>query len=109
MRLRSRRKIEIERIHGVARRMMFRDIQRLEIVIRRLDFTAFHDGKTKRKKDSLDLFECLPYQVPRANRPNNAGQREVNALAGKGCAFRCGSYGLLKLFDYSLDVRTQTI
>src|SRR5580700_1522813 len=45
MRLRSRWKIEIERIHHVARRVMFRDIQRLEIVIRRLDLPAFHDGK----------------------------------------------------------------
>src|SRR3984893_2212112 len=37
--------------------------------------------------------------MARTNRPNNARQREVNALAGNDCAFRRGSYGLLKLLE----------
>ena len=109
MRRRSRRKLKVEGIHGVARRMMFGNIERLEIVVRRFDLIAFHDGKAKRKEDALDFFECLADQVRRPDWPNHARQREVDAFAGEGGCFRSGGYRLPKLLEAFFDVRSQFI
>src|SRR5579859_1285762 len=43
------------------------------------------------------------------NRPINAGQRKVNAVASKRRAFRFGGYLLLKLFEPFLDVGSELI
>ena len=51
---RAGRRLEIKSVHGVARGMMLGDIERLEIVVRRLDFRAFDDGEAEREKDALD-------------------------------------------------------
>ena len=80
-RLGAWRHVQIKRVHGVARGMMLGNIQRLEIVVGRLDFGPFDDAEAQRKKNPLDFGEGLPQQVARAEGADDAGQREIDVVA----------------------------
>src|ERR1700677_2730498 len=84
------RTFNIKGIHVVARRMVLRNIQRLEIVIRRLDFRAFHYRVSDRKKNALQLRVGLPDQVAGAQQPFHAGQGKIDAIALQRRQFRPG-------------------
>ena len=47
--------------------MMFGNVERLEIVVRRLDFGPFHHAEAEREENALDFLECLANQVARAD------------------------------------------
>jgi len=59
--------IDIERVHVVADRMEFGNIQGLEIVVRRFDFGAFDDGEADGEEDVFNFLEDLADQVMRAD------------------------------------------
>src|SRR5207249_10393580 len=82
-RLRVFRQVQIEGVHVVANGMKFRDIQRLEIVVRRFDFRAFDDGKTDGEKDVFDFLKNLADQVMGADGANDAGEGEVETFLPK--------------------------
>ncbi len=89
--------------------MVFRDIQCLEIVVRRFDLRAFYHAKAERKKDALDFLESLLDEVPRTNRPNHPRQGEINALASKRRALRRGDNCRMQLLKPLLDMAAQII
>src|SRR5437667_4806496 len=80
-RRRAFRQVQIEGVHVVADRMKLRDIQRLEIVVRRFDFGAFDDLAADAEENVFDFLEDLADQVMGADGANDAGKREVDALA----------------------------
>src|SRR4029077_12020398 len=82
-RLRALRQIDVERVHVVADRVEFGNVEGFEIVIRRFDFRAFDDGEADGDEDVLNFLEDLGDQVMRADGANDAGEREVNAFAGE--------------------------
>jgi len=55
------------------------------------------------------LLEDLTNQVVRADGPNDAGQREIDTLAGAGRFFRAGFNTFAALFDFGLDVGAELI
>ena len=54
---------EIKRVHVVANGMVLGNVQRFEIVVRRLDFGAFDDREANGKEDIFDFLEDLADQV----------------------------------------------
>jgi len=85
--------VEVKRVHVVADGMMLGNIQRFEIVVRRFDFRAFDDRKADREEDVFDFLHHGANQVVCADRSNDAGERQVDAI------FARGSY-LLGRFDF---------
>ena len=75
--------------------MMLGNVERLEIVVRRFDLRPFDHAEADGKKNALELFVGLADQVPRAERALDAGQREVDVIAGlrllfpRPLRFRC--------------------
>src|SRR5437016_12497708 len=69
---------QIEGVHVVADRMKLRDIQRLEIVVRRFDFGAFDDREADGEENVFDFLEDLADQVMGADGANDSGEREVD-------------------------------
>ena len=109
---RSRRalgQVNVERVHVVAHRMEFGNVQRLEVVIRRFDFGAFNNREANRKKDVLGFLEDLANEMARANRMDDAGEREVHALARERGLFRAGFDGSATGFNVQFNVSPQLI
>src|SRR5439155_9854710 len=69
---------QIEGVHVVADRMKLRDIQRLEIVVRRFDFGAFDDREADGEENVFDFLEDLADQVMGADGANDAGKGQVD-------------------------------
>ncbi len=61
--------------------MMLGDVERLEVVVRRLDLGPLDNAEPDRKKNPLQLFVRLPDKVPRPDRPLDARKRKINAFA----------------------------
>src|SRR5271170_4895014 len=81
---------DIESVHIVARGMMLGNVERLEIVVRRFDFGAGDDAEADGGEDAQKFVVGLADQVARADRALDAGEREVNFVAGCGALFhRC--------------------
>src|SRR5690348_3073632 len=76
--------IEIEGVHVVADRMKFGNVERFEIVVGRFNFGTFDNGETDGEEDVFDFLEDLADQMVRADGAADAGEREVNAIAGEG-------------------------
>ncbi len=68
-------------VHG-ARRMIFRNIQRGEIVIIILDLRSLSDFKTGLGKQCFDTFQCLCDGVSPAGMLATSRQRDINTLIG---------------------------
>ena len=104
MRRRSRRKIEVKRVHGVARGMVLGDVERLEIVVRRLDLSPSTTVKpSERKMRSISSKVCRTrWREPAAEPRRAARDRSVR---GRGPRLRPLGDGLLPLLDSALDVR----
>src|SRR5258707_7079583 len=89
--------------------MVLGDVERLKVVVGRFDFRAFYDGETDGKENVLDVLEVLTDEVVRADGAYDAGQREIDTLAGAGRFFRAGFNTFTALFDFGLDVGAQLI
>ena len=74
--------VEIESVHVVAHGMKFGNVERFEIVIRRFDFRAFDDGEADGKENVFDFLEDLANQMMRADGPDDAGERKIDAFVG---------------------------
>ena len=101
--------VQVKGVHIVADGMMFRNVQRFEIVIRRFDFRAFDDGKADREENVFDFLENLANQVMRADGADDAGERKIDALFG--CRRSCSAsfdFGLPR-FDLSIDVAAEFV
>ena len=61
--------------------MMFGNIQRLEVVVGRLDLRPLHHAEADGEENALQLFGGLANQVARPNRSLDAGKRKIDALA----------------------------
>ena len=72
---------DVESVHVVARGMVLGNIERLEIVVRRLDFRPFDHAEADGEKNALQLFVGLPDQVARADRALDAGKRKIDLIA----------------------------
>ena len=64
---------DVERVHVVARGMVLGNVERLEIVVGRLDFRPFDHAEADGKKNALEFFVGLADQVPRADRRSTPG------------------------------------
>ena len=106
---RALRQVQVERVHVVAHGMKFRNVQRLEIVIRRFDFRAFDDGKANRKENVFDFLKNLANQMVRCRR--GGSRREAKDRRGPWLPprlqrrFDCGA----PRFDLSIDVAAQFV
>ena len=69
--------VDVERVHVVPDRMKLRDIQRLEVVVRRFNFRPLHNGKTNGEEDVLEFLKNLADEVMRADGMNDARERKV--------------------------------
>src|SRR6266850_1943055 len=103
------RQFQIERVHVVADGMEFRNVERFKIVVGRFDFGAFDDGEANGKENVLDFLEDLADQVTRADGADDAGEREVDAIASERGFFRAGlNCGTARL-DLSFHMRAQLV
>src|SRR5215470_11342273 len=101
--------VDVERVLRAARRVIGRDVQRVEVVEVGLDLRAVLDLVAHRDED---VFDLLPQQRDRMKvAPPYAasGQRYVNALFGQLLGFAPGGETGLQLFDLGLDVIFQLV
>src|SRR5712664_562935 len=103
------RQFQIEGVHVVANRMELRNVQRLEVVVRRFDFGAFDDGEADGEENVFDFLEDLTDQVIRADRAEDAGEREVNAVAVRRNLFRSLFSSDPKCFEGFFDVALELV
>src|SRR5882762_10686165 len=89
--------------------MEFGNVERLKVVIGRFYFSAFYYGEAYGEENVFDLLEDLADEVVRADRAYDAGQREIDTVAGAGRFFRAGFYAFAALFDFGLDVGAELI
>ncbi len=99
-------RLDVKRIHRVTRRMVLGDVERLEIVVRRLDLRPLHHRVAEREENPLDLLERLLQWMPRADRPHDPGQGKVQAIPLPGGSLDGNARSLLKSL---LDVRLKRI
>ena len=61
---------------------MLGNVERFEIVVRRFNFGAFHDGEADGEEDIFDFLENLADEMVRADGTNDAGEGKVDFLVG---------------------------
>src|ERR1051326_1555749 len=103
------RKLQIKRIHVIAYRMKFRNIQRFEIVVRRFDFRTFHHGKSYGYKNIFDFLEDLADQMTRTDRTDDSRKGEVRALFRRGGLVRSRLDGRTAHIHLRFHVRAKFI
>ena len=72
-----------QRVLRVARRMVRRKVQRLEVVVVGLDLGTFADGVAHRLEDRDDLVHHAQHGMFDADRALDAGKRDVETLGGE--------------------------
>ena len=72
-----------QRVLGVARRMVRREVQRLEVVVVGLDLGAFADGVAHRLEDGDDFVHHAQHGMLDADGAVDAGERDVEAVGGE--------------------------
>ena len=100
---------DVEGVLRVARRVVLRNVERLEVVVVGLDLRAFGHREAHAEEDLLDLFEHLGQRVELAERRGPAGHRHVELferelLVEQGRLDRGGA-----LLDERLDARTHLV
>ena len=103
------RQFQIKRVHVVTHGMEFGDVQRFEIVIGRFDFGAFNDGETDGKENVFDFLKDLADQVMRTDGAEDAGEREVDAVAVRRNLFRTLFSSDPKCFEGFFDVALELV
>ena len=89
--------------------MVLGNVERLEIVVRRLDLGPFDDAEANREKYSLKLFVGLANYVARADRALDAGKREIDFIACLRSLIRSGFHLYALRFERRLDVRFEFV
>src|SRR4029078_10911798 len=72
--------VEKERLQMRARRMCRRQVERVEVVVRRLHLAPVHDPVPEPEDDVLDLAADLTHEVELAARRCPPGKRDVDLL-----------------------------
>ena len=89
--------------------MVLGNIERLEIVIGRLDFRPLDHAEADGEENALELFVGLANQVPRANRALDAGQRKINLIARGGRLFPSSIFGSCERRKLPFDMSLQRV
>src|SRR5262245_20531264 len=84
--------------------MELRNIERLEVVIRRFDFRAFDNRESDGDENIFNLLEDLADQVTRTDGTHDARQRKINTFAGQRGFVRTGFDGGTARFYLRFDV-----
>ena len=104
-----------QRVLRVARRMVRRKVERLEVVVVGLDLGAFADGVAHRLEDGDDLVHHAQHRMLDADGALDAGKGDVEALGGElGVSgrrmdfvvrvFNCGFDASLQFVDAAADL-----
>src|SRR5882724_4253592 len=89
--------------------MELRDVQCFEVVVGRLDFGAFDDGKADGEENVFDFLKDLADQMMRADGAADTGERKVHAIASERGFFRAGLDGDAARLDLSFHMRAQFV
>ena len=98
-----------QRVLRVARRMVRRKIQRLEVVVVGLDLGAFADRVAHRLEDGDDLVLHAQHRMFDADRPLHARQRNVDPLGRELRARRRRMNAELRGFNRGFGARLQFV
>ncbi|CDN46047.1 hypothetical protein BN871_KF_00060 [Paenibacillus sp. P22] len=93
----------VERVLHIARRMVFRQVERLEVVVVGFDFRSFRDGITEADENILDLLLHLHERMDRARRQPAARQRHVDRLRAQPRIRLGAAVSGAFLFQHGLD------
>ncbi len=108
--------IKVEVVAWIARRVIFRNIERHEVVEDILDFRPTRDGETHPREDVCDLFDRLRQRMQATETARRAGEGEVKRLhrgisaAGRfqpGLQLALGTDGSLLRMGQLLDSHLQ--
>ena len=91
---RSARTVDVKRVHVVARGMMLGNVERLEIVVRRLHLRPGHHGEAERKKNALNSSKVCRNRCREPSGALDAGKRKIDLVA-------CGSGLFGRSFDFA--------
>ncbi len=83
--------------------MKFRNVERLEIVIRRFDFRTFDHGKSDGHENVFDFLKNPANQMARPEGTHDARKRKVHALITRPL-FLGVLYFQVNLIELGLDV-----
>ncbi len=92
-----------QRVLRVARRMVRRKVERLEIVVVGLDLGPFADGVAHRLEDGDDLVHHAQHGMLHADGALDAGERDVETLGGEFGVARGRVKVAVRTFDGRLD------
>jgi len=96
---------QIEAVLRIERRMVFGEVQRVEVVTLGLGFGADDTGEAELFEDVADLVYDLGDDVDAAAPLGPAGQREIDVGEGCGAALQVA----LAIFDGALEFPLQCI
>ena len=84
---------QIERIEALARRMIGRDVERVEVIVFGFDLRAEHDGEAAPLEVAAGVLHRTAHRVQRAVSESRRWKREVDRLSEfrieRACAERC--------------------
>ena len=100
---------DIEGVLRVARRMILRDVQRLEVVVVELDLRAFRDREAKTEENLLELVEDDVQRMLLANHDLVARKGNVNGLSSELFFERRLLEQLFLLVDDGLDLSANVV
>ncbi len=64
--------------------MKFRNVERLEVVVRRFNFRAFDNRKADGNENVFNFLKNLADQVMRTDGADHAGERKIDAILSIG-------------------------
>src|ERR1700674_3767204 len=96
-----------QRVLRIARGMVRRKVQRLEVVVISFNLGAFLDRVAEIAKDTNDFVHRLDDGMFHADRTTNAGERDVETLGGKFAqgspALNAGESSIHSLLNFGLE------
>ena len=84
--------------------MELRNIQRLEVVVRRFDFGTFDDRETNGEEDVFDFLEDLADEMVRADGANYAGEGEIDFFPSGSSFLLSFLYGDVERLQTAFDM-----
>src|SRR5918995_5144249 len=75
--------IDVDRVPDVARRVIARDVQEIEVVVRGLDFGTKHGLISEQGEDLAQLVDHLRDRMRSAEKRRTAGQGHVDGVRGE--------------------------
>ena len=99
---------EVQRVLHVARRVLGRHVERLEVVEVVFDFGAFEDLVAHAREDVLDLLTDAHQRMHVTERCESAGQRDVDGAGRRPRRLQRVPLLLDRVFDFGLERVDQT-